>query len=124
LYIFLIHTEANLLYDTIDRGVDAFSAAIIHSVSTSTTDLAGPIKLDVSTSPMPPPTPKKTAEKGMETIAETPTRVGVGVQTEEEEVQRQNIEQKSQMTDSEAQTENGWLELEIGRRLADAEAER
>jgi hypothetical protein len=74
---------------------------------------------------MPPPAPKKTAEKGIETIAESPKKVGeIGVQTEEEEVQRQNIEQKSQMTDSEAQTENGWLELEIGRRLADAEAER
>jgi hypothetical protein len=113
-----------LVSETIDRGVDAFSAAIIHSVSTSTTDLASPIKLDASTSPMPPPAPKKTAEKGIETIAETKIVGEIGVQTEEEEVQRQNIEQKSQMTDSEAQTENGWLELEIGRRLADAEAER
>jgi hypothetical protein len=74
---------------------------------------------------MPPPAPKKTAEKGIETIVETPKKVGeIGVQTEEEEIEKPYIAQKTQMTDSEAQTENGWLETEIGRRLADAEAER
>ena len=132
-----------ILPPTVDRGVDAISFARIHqqTMGTSTTDLAASpsptVVVDTAVGPiwaLP-----EMVEKGMETeeqmVKETNSDE-VAIQTEEPALREAQVgtepillEQQlaassKQLADAEAQTEAGWLETEVGRRLAQAETER
>lgn len=104
--------------DTVERGVDAISMKpTMSTISTSTTDLQKPTpaKMEIGIG-----TPQRHfSDIGMETDEAKPAEsMAIGVQTEMEQIVG------LELADTEIQTEMGWLEAEIDRRLAEVEAER